>query len=423
MDIDIRTTENTPAPAAPATPATPAKSGAKPAAGQDEGAQVSPFMALLAALDPAQASPSEVAFAAPQDAETLPTAQEDASDLLLQTDAMALVGLPQSVVLSQAELAVGHGRRAPVAGAGSEGGALQSSVDALRAGSQDTLGAWAQDGTNGGRGGMGKPRTAMALLQQQAQAAQARASDARTDDLRGQLERGARADALAMDGGKFLATSPAQAAATTAAANATTAAEVLAGFARSQLVQRSTERHSAKGAQSEPTVAFAGMGADTLVQGNGAAMGPTTVSAMVAAGPSAGAALAEKLSFWMGRGVQTAELQLEAFDGATVDVRIALQGQDAQVEFRSDMPEARRWLQDAMPQLKDLLQGEGLRLSGGFVGTPDQGRDGVQPRPGGSSGARIATVRAEAAQAAGPRSIEASGMPGRSMGRSVDLFV
>lgn len=415
MDIDIRTTENTP------TPAAPAKSSTKPTAGQEDGAPVSPFMALLAALDPAPVPPAEVAVVAPQDAEVVLTAKDDASDLLLQTDAMALVGLPQAVVLPQPELATGLGRRGPASGAGT--GALESSVDALRAGAQDSLGALAQDVNGSGASGGGRPRSATALLQQQAQAAQARASDARTDDLRGQLERGARADTLAVEGGKLLATSPAQAAAATATATAATTAEVLAGFARSQLVQRSAERHSARGAQSEPTLALAGMGADTLVQGNGAAMGPTTVSAMVAAGPSAGAALAEKLSFWMGRGVQTAELQLEAFDGATVDVRIALQGQDAQVEFRSDMPEARRWLQDAMPQLKDLLQGEGLRLSGGFVGTPDQGREGGQPRPGGSAGARIATVRVEGPQATTPRSIDASGMAGRGMGRSVDLFV
>jgi flagellar hook-length control protein FliK len=92
--------------------------------------------------------------------------------------------------------------------------------------------------------------------------------------------------------------------------------------------------------------------------------------------------VAQKVHYWITRGVQSAELQLEAFGGSAVDISISMQGNEAQVEFRSDQPEARRMLQDAMPQLRELLRSEGLELSGGFVGTsaqqdPQPKRDGT----------------------------------------------
>ncbi len=129
------------------------------------------------------------------------------------------------------------------------------------------------------------------------------------------------------------------------------------------------------------------------------------------------AAVAEKLNYWISRGVQNAELQLDAFGGGTVKVSISVQGQDAQVDFRSDQPEARKLLLDAMPQLSAMLKGEGLSLSGGFVGSQAQQDPGAQSRRSNPQNMRSAIIGVETPSA------ERSPALSRSPGRAVDLFV
>lgn len=143
------------------------------------------------------------------------------------------------------------------------------------------------------------------------------------------------------------------------------------------------------------------------------AAGVTTPEAPVAAG--APAAVAEKVHYWISRGVQNAELQLDAFGGGSVDVSITLRGNEAQVEFRTDQPEARKLLQDAMPQLRDLLKSEGLLLAGGFVGTSDHQESQAQPRR--QSGSTVRTTAVAAPTTSQPLRLRV-GQPG-----SVDVFV
>ena len=128
-------------------------------------------------------------------------------------------------------------------------------------------------------------------------------------------------------------------------------------------------------------------------------------------------AVAEKLNYWISGGVQNAELQLDAFGGGTVKVSISVRGQDAQVEFRSDQPEARKILQDAMPQLSAMLKGEGLLLSGGFVGSSGQQEPGAQQRRSGAQNMRAATISVE------PEATNRPAALSRTPGRAVDLFV
>lgn len=109
--------------------------------------------------------------------------------------------------------------------------------------------------------------------------------------------------------------------------------------------------------------------AATAAQGPGAASVATPDAPMA---PGASSEIAHKVHYWVTRGVQAAEIQLDALGGSAVDVSITVQGKEALIEFRSDQPEARRMLQDAMPQLRDMLRGEGLQLAGGFVGTAGQ---------------------------------------------------
>ena len=146
------------------------------------------------------------------------------------------------------------------------------------------------------------------------------------------------------------------------------------------------------------------------------AVNPTSYSPDLSSS-SPDTAVAEKLNYWISRGVQNAELKLDAFGGGTVQVNIAMSGLDAQVEFRSDQPEARRLLTDAMPQLRDMLKNEGLSLSGGFVGTSAQSDPGSQEQRSQAQSARI--FRAAAEPAPMGRTSPVNRMPGRT----VDLFV
>lgn len=149
----------------------------------------------------------------------------------------------------------------------------------------------------------------------------------------------------------------------------------------------------------------------------GTSHGASPVYAPGAATPVPAAAVAQKMHYWVSRGVQSAELQLEAFGGGSVDVRIAVKGDEAFVEFRSDQPAARKLLQDAMPQLKELLAGEGLMLSGGFVGSSAQQQTWGRDQPGHLPVARPAGARVAVA------TISAA-VPARTVpGAAVDLFV
>ena len=117
-------------------------------------------------------------------------------------------------------------------------------------------------------------------------------------------------------------------------------------------------------------------------QKSGLATPPAGLTSYALTAPDAAVAadaVAEKLFYWVTGGVQNAELQVDAFGGGSVDVTVSVQGNQAMVEFRSDQPEARRLLNDAMPQLRAMLGEEGLMLSGGFVGT--SGREGAEASP------------------------------------------
>jgi flagellar hook-length control protein FliK len=142
------------------------------------------------------------------------------------------------------------------------------------------------------------------------------------------------------------------------------------------------------------------------------------VYAPTAATPVPAAALAQKMHFWVAGGVQSAELQLDAFDGGSVDVHIAVKGDEAFVEFRSDQPQARKLLLEAMPQLKELLADEGLMLSGGFVG------DSAQEQTDGGSTRAERFASARSAQLRGvPADIAAAAPVRTGSGSAVDLFV
>lgn len=127
--------------------------------------------------------------------------------------------------------------------------------------------------------------------------------------------------------------------------------------------------------------------------------------------------VAEKVAYWISNDVQNAEMKLEGIGEMPVEVSIRMQGNEAHIAFRSDELQAREALENASLHLKELLQREGLVLSGVSVGTAGAGDAGGQERKS-RQGARqsgIATVQAAQTDgAAGAR---------RATGGALDLFV
>lgn len=129
--------------------------------------------------------------------------------------------------------------------------------------------------------------------------------------------------------------------------------------------------------------------------------------------------VAEQIKYWISNDVQSAEMKLDGIGDNPVEVSISMQGNEAHVTFRTDELQAREVLESASNHLKELLQREGLVLSGVSVGTAgagagDSGAQERKPRQGVKSAAVVAAqpIRADLASASG-----------RVSGRALDLFV
>jgi flagellar hook-length control protein FliK len=90
--------------------------------------------------------------------------------------------------------------------------------------------------------------------------------------------------------------------------------------------------------------------------------------------------VAEKVAYWVSNDVQNAEMKLDGLGPEPVEVSIRMQGNMAHIAFRTDEITARAALESASAHLKDLLQREGLVLSGVSVGTSGAGDSGDQER-------------------------------------------
>lgn len=136
-------------------------------------------------------------------------------------------------------------------------------------------------------------------------------------------------------------------------------------------------------------------------------------------GLSPEARVAEQVSYWIGRGVQNAEMEVEGLGEGPVQVSIELQGQEARVEFRADQVQTRQVLEGATAHLRELLEREGLVLSGVTVGSSGgQGEGGRESRPSRPGGRQAAVAVPEL-----PAAVATAGRGSPLAGRSVDLFV
>lgn len=175
--------------------------------------------------------------------------------------------------------------------------------------------------------------------------------------------------------------------------------------------ERNADKYGARGGVGEAG-AFAG-----VAQAEGARMDVPTVA------PDAGLTtemrVAEQVSYYVGRGAQSAELEVEGIDERPIHVSIDLQGHEARIEFRADQAQTRQVLQDAMPHLREMLEREGLMLAGmsvGHSGTQGGQEQSGRERPGARQAQALAGAEAPAAPGSGAR----QALP---PGRSVDLFV
>jgi flagellar hook-length control protein FliK len=130
--------------------------------------------------------------------------------------------------------------------------------------------------------------------------------------------------------------------------------------------------------------------------------------------------LAEQLRYWLSQGVTNAEWTV-AGDADPVQVSVSLQGNEASITFRSEQAGTRELLAGTADQLRDLLQREGLVLSGMTVGAEGSGARGQQPG-GGDTGPRTGMPR-RAATTPAPAITTVPAAAARSTGGGVDLFV
>ena len=131
--------------------------------------------------------------------------------------------------------------------------------------------------------------------------------------------------------------------------------------------------------------------------------------------------VAEQVTYWVSHNVQNAELKLDGLGQSPVEVSISVQGKEAQITFRTDEAATRGVLEAASSHLKDLLQREGMTLTGVSVGTSGSGD---------SSGAERRARQAARQGAIAPLQVATVTMQdisrrvvGSGAGRSVDLFV
>ena len=264
---------------------------------------------------------------------------------------------------------------------------------------QQLADAAAQAGANTGVGGAGQTGAANGAL-----AAPAQVADAAAQRLQTLLADAAQAVAT---GTQSLAPAAGPDAMTTLA---------LAGV--SDGTGRSLGRTSASDART---------GADSAAV---ALMGATTSATDVrfdvpAAAPDAGATtemrVAQQVTYWVGKGVQNAAMEVQGIAEKPIHVSIAVQGQEARVTLQAEQLQTQQILQASAPHLRELLQTQGMVLSsltvgGSGAGATGDGSGNAASRD--SSGTRQGQVLVPEATAA----ITGASGSGRS-GSALDLFV
>lgn len=181
-------------------------------------------------------------------------------------------------------------------------------------------------------------------------------------------------------------------------------------------VRREDEGRERSAFKSAATEGVPGAGATTATTSTGASV-PSLSPPAAAASPT-DLYVAEQVKYWISNDVKNAEMKLDGIGNNPVEVSISMQGNEAHVAFRSDESQARDVLEAASSHLKDLLQREGLVLSGVSVGTTGSG-DASQQERREKQGAREMRAIAATQSATSQGASNAT----RTSGRALDLFV
>lgn len=149
--------------------------------------------------------------------------------------------------------------------------------------------------------------------------------------------------------------------------------------------------------------------------------------------PTEGGALpemevAEQVTYWVGRGARNASISVQGLTENPIRIRIAMEGQEASIQFLAEQEQTRQVLREATPHLRELLEREGLTLGEvsvdnsaahhpGGTGEREAASGGMNDAGRSARGGRPAETEEVIVARPAPR---ASALPS---GRSVDLFV
>ncbi|MFK8016212.1 MAG: flagellar hook-length control protein FliK [Gammaproteobacteria bacterium] len=101
----------------------------------------------------------------------------------------------------------------------------------------------------------------------------------------------------------------------------------------------------------------------------------TTLPALNLAQPGWDKAMGQRLVMMASRGLDSAELRLDPPQLGTVQVKLAMHGDQTQLLMQVANPAAREALETALPRLRELLGEEGLQLDNAQVSERDTGRN------------------------------------------------
>ena len=128
--------------------------------------------------------------------------------------------------------------------------------------------------------------------------------------------------------------------------------------------------------------------------------------------------VAEQVAYWVNQNIQNAELTVE-HDGHPVQVTVSLNGNEAHVSFTSDQNETRALLDAGVAQLRDLLESQGLVLSGMSVG--EASTQGQSNQPNGQRGSAPTDARQTTVESHAPT--RHTGRADVISDQAVDVFV
>lgn len=132
--------------------------------------------------------------------------------------------------------------------------------------------------------------------------------------------------------------------------------------------------------------------------------------------------VSEQVAFWVHQKVQNASLSIQ-HEGKPIQVQVQLNGQEAHVRFAADDEQARQLLADGQSQLRELLQAQGLNLSGVSVDAGAAHQQGAGGRADDGQRAQARNVRVAVNAAELPVDALNTRPSTRAAQTGVDLFV